>query len=345
MPQFEFENFSFRSASTGAEGPALSELPPITPKSLLADNYSNEANRRRREIQEVKDARSLTLVRRCSDSRYLLNHQGIYTIPTIGTGGPHDPFSDAYNDPAVKRIVALPHYPCGGLNAKEEQETNGVPNDPEEIDAYIKEHVRNSDPIVQASMSAHEISYRSPDKPVLCAIHNHETGAIIPIAVYKHGRSVLDPSVVAEQFGDFLEGNALYVARRIQEDPGLLERQKIQNPPMMIITDRMKAAEVAYPDTTRRPVFRIRIPRYKSGGGIYITDDDRRTVLRQAQYPVHFSGLEVILVETEVMDKSLEIAHALRARTWMRPWLGKKGNQLLVAQTINGILTALPQQL
>ncbi len=255
---------------------------------------------------------------------------------SIGAGGPKDRYVKAYNQLYVKGIIALPHTSCGGTGLKESHATNGIPQNPKDIDEYIRDHIAHPNPRLQARFVAHEIS-KLTDKPVLAGIHCQEDGSISTITVYQEGTSSQDFSV----FNPFLKAQDEYVKPIQKRFPNLAEMQQNQHPKIAVISRNMNALEVSYPDLTSIPstAFRIIIPRPKEENGIHVDPRDARIIMYQLHYPVsHLPSMQRILTETESMDHSLILAMRLRNRPWMRKWLTTEGNEFYIAKTDNGKL-------
>ncbi len=312
----------------------------ITPWTLIADNYSQAAGQRRKEFATAEANKTLVLVKRCSDARYLLRPNGIITLPAIGAGGPQDPYSQLYEDPSVQGILVLPHVNCGGLNAKENQSTNGIPEDPRDIDAYIKAHIFDSDPVIQASKSAWKISLHTK-KVVLAAIHNHSNGVNALLIPYLHGKPILNGDI-PDYFVDVFRRNTAFVQELRRQYPNLEEMQSVQNPRLLSVSENRRPVDVTLPQTTKRPgsAFRIRIPK----------SFDPTFVIDQAHYPISYSiqnhgqpntpfeALGTLMIETRNIDESRRLAKQFMERPWMQEWIQLKGHQILLAQTQEGII-------
>lgn len=323
----------------GQEGfNASLERAPITIDSLLADNHSQKADRRRRRFEEDEQNGSQVVIFRCSDSRYILTYRKGITISSIAACGPKKQFKDICDNECVPGIIVLPHENCGGLGAKSILEEFGFPEDPNEMDIYAQDQIPDSDPVVMAARTAVNVSKIVADKPVLAAIHKHNNGDIIPLAVYRNGKPSFQTGT-PEVFAEFFKFQQNYVAHIKSGYPNLEEIQATQNPELMVITRNRRPLEVGFPETTRRPgsVFRILSSRPEDGNIGNIDSEDAALVTAQAYYPInHFSGLKSILIETKTMDASINMTIQLLRKPWAKIWATKKDSEIYVAQTIHG---------
>lgn len=332
--------FMNRLENNGQQGLEQARQEVITPWTLLTDNYSQAAGQRRREFNTAEENKTLILVKRCSDARYLLRPNGIITLPAIGAGGPQDPYHQLYEDPSIQGILVLPHVNCGGLNAKENQNTNGVPEDPRNIDAYIKDHIFDADPVIQAAKSAWEVSLHTR-KVVLAAVHNHSSGMNATLIPYLHGKPLLDGDI-PDYFIDVFRRNATFVEDLHKQYPNLEELQSVQNPRLLSVSENRRPIDVTLPQTTKKPgsTFRIRIPK----------SFDPTFVIDQAHYPISYSiqnhkqpntpfeALGTLMVETRRIDESRRLAKQFMERPWMQEWIQLEGHQIIVARTEEGII-------
>lgn len=322
------------------ESPISPESTPITMESLLADNHSLKAKRRRERFdQDQQDELQITIFR-CSDSRYILTYRKGITISTIAAGGPKKQFKDIYNNDCTPGIIMLPHENCGGLGFKSVLEEFGLPEDPDEIEWYLHNYVPTSDPIIMAAMSAKNVSQVIPDKPVLAAVHKHDTGDILPLATYYRGKATFQTGI-PDVFANFFNAQRNYISHLKSKYPNLAEIQSVQNPELLIITRDRRAPEVTLPTTTERPgsAFRILSSRPENGDLDKVDPEDADLIVAQSFYPFdHFSALNRILVLTESMDASKEIATKLMRRPWTRAFAAKPDTAVYTAKSTRGVI-------
>jgi hypothetical protein len=309
----------------------------ITAESLWNDNHSGRAESLREQFSEAEKRGELNVVHRCSDSRYILDP--IYIgIPTISVGGKKTDNSGIYNDPGTKNIIVLPHDPCGGLSAREEQAKNGAPEVAEDIAKYVKEDIRHHDPLIQGIREARDIS-RLTNKDVFVAVHTQENGVNNPLPVtYRHGKRIYSGSSNPTELEDFLRRNEVHVAQIASEFPYLKDLQQTQNPELLVISRNRRSAESEFPETTRRPgsTFRIFVPMPED---TVIAPSEAGRVIDQAHYPVgNFINLSKVLIETDSMDASNWLLEQIMKRNWMKEWSQNPEHRIFIAASTEGKL-------
>lgn len=318
------------------------EILDVTTESLWNDNHSSQAVSLRKQFSEAERREELNVVHRCSDSRYILDP--IYVgIPTISAGGKKTDNSGMYNDPGTENIIILPHYPCGGLSAREEQAKNKTSEVVEDIAIYVKEEIRHHDPSIQGFREARDVS-RLTDKDVFVAVHTQKDGINTAYAVtYRNGVPIFNGGKNPAPLEKFLHRNKIYAALIATEFPKLEEMQQIQNPNLLVVSRNRRSAESEFPNTTRKPgsTFRIFIPMLENK---FIDPTDATNVIRQTHYPVsNFTNLTRILIETDSLDTSSWLLNQLQKRVWMKDWTRNPDHQVFIAKSTEGKLIDIDQ--
>lgn len=321
------------------------ERGPIGISDLVISNGSDISANRRDVFEKNKGQRRIVLVKRCSDSRYLLDPTRIITIPIIGAGNTKDRFAQVYNLFFVENIVVLPHDPCGGLKLKEQHHKEGEPENPSGIHAHTKEGIDHHEPYSQALVSAQRVSSQT-DKYVLAAVEFQKDGSIDPIRVYKDGKVVSGTYVIGDIFGEFLQENQDYVGNIRAKYPNLAEIQEVQNPDIIFISE-----EMGPPDRNYAPLcdplladrsgkfFRTRLPRPANVDQPFVNHRDAEITIRQLHYPiVEFSKAKRMLIEGKNLDRIKDFAKILREQVWGAEWEEKEDNIIYLGININGVL-------
>jgi hypothetical protein len=313
------------------------ETNPITKDSLLADNQSQKAVRRRKEVEVDEANNSQLVVIRCGDARYILTYRKAIAISSIAAGGPKELFRGVFSKDGAPGIIALPHDPCGGLGVKSIlAELGGLPENPSPIERFAHNHVTDEDALVTAARTAKNVSLIVPDKLVLAAIHKQETGDILPLAVYKGGKHSFSKDI-PETFSDFLKYQQRYISSLKKQYPNLAEIQKNQNPELMVIGRDTRPLEVILPEITRKPGSAFRIMSSRPSDGNLIDSEDMQLIKDQATYPLtHFDKLSKILILAESMDASREMARRLMEMQEARVWMAKSNSEIYIARSKQG---------
>lgn len=327
---------------------ANKEYRPVETSDLWTDNHSEKSRKRRKAFMEDESRCSQLIIIRCADSRYIITYKGAIAIPTIGAGGPREPYHRLLLSPCAPGIIVLPHVPCGGLGEKENQIRNGVSDNVEDSQKFVKEHIHDSDIIVQVAKEAAKISRLAPDKPVLAAIHTPQTGGIFTLAVYENGTPDLNKKL-PDVFEEFLRNNKQYVSWLKGEVPNLEEVQELQDPGLLVLTNNAMPLEIVYPEITRQPgsVFRLLIPLPENEEIQRIDPKHANLVIEQAHYPVihairnhgipgkpfNKKAIDRIQVDTRSMDASSDMTTRLADKSWFKEWVALGDKKLFISKT------------
>lgn len=303
----------------------------ITPEMLLSDNKSEDSRRLRKEWNVLRADGTLVLEWDCDDarSRPSLRAAQIRSISTGGDEESYESYEGLYNDKGVATIAVVVHYDketerkgkapegCGGLGVKKKQQANEAPTLGGAYE-YVDKKVAHHDPLVQALITADQIS-KYTSKPVLAAARDHLTGSIKPIALFQQKEdgaqliysavrvgSILDGSYKPEEIysngvpvlerGDpalkdffmFFAVNEHETRRLADRYPDLRDRMKVQNPSAIVISTQVRPLRTRYYDTFGDPgaAFEITIARCKKNleASTRITNKAIQEVLEQAHY-------------------------------------------------------------
>lgn len=265
---------------------------------------------------------------------------------------------------------------CGGEKAKEDSLNGDQDKKPVKgIEYYVRHNIQHPDVIMQSIISAGKIA-RQSEKPTLAAVQDHRTATIYPIAVflqggvhrisqiaeedlilykkdsiYSDGIPALDESMIPDEFKDFIEAGRKQVRELVVKYPNLREMQKVQNPRMIVLSTELMSMRLRFPKTSEMPgmIFKLHVPREKIGIGISIRSEDLEESLMQAQYPISravenfrkqghsFSITDRLMIETDDMETSRDLATRLAEQEWMQDWINLQDHRIFIAQAQEGI--------
>lgn len=353
----------------------------VTIESLLSDNRSPEAEKRRTEWEENRENKRITLLNTCSDARIITpNPTSSVVVRSIAAGRSLEPFGKLISHKSIDNVHIMGHHAgnaviegeapkgCGGLGIKNDQIRHGkIPHT--EAEEWVSENVCHSDSLYHAFIKASDVQ-EFTDKEILLSTQDHLDHTIYPMAGFLES---LKAPIHYEDFSQYksrdiyrlgipsipsseLKGSSFeeYLDKYYQEQlPRLLSQysehdrtsQEIQNPKMLLITTNVRPPEVCYPNLTRKPntVFVETLARTKVNDEIHITDGDIKSVLTQAEIPIlHYNNrLTTVYIETGDMAQSLRIAKAFEEKPLFVPWMERKGTQILLGETKAGKLQAI----
>lgn len=366
----------------------------ITPEALYADNQSIEARELSAKWEEHRNKGNLWAVVACGDARVMIPKPGrIISIRSIFEGGKKE--GQIFVSPGVEFVPVISHIDgetivhgkrpsgCGG-SAEKEKAINGSSEKPiEGIRYYVENNIQHPDPIIQAALSARDIT-RATGKPSIAIVQDHLTTKAYPFAtffpkghrnsissdldwvslvegynekeIYANGLPELDSKDLPE-FVEFLDACEEQTRDILSAYPNLKEMQKVQNPRMVIISSKLPSVRTRYPRTTRVPgsIFKLHMPREKNGSKIEITGAMQREIIYQAQYPLGhsvehngkpgepFSKTDRVLIETSDINASRNLAAELAKRPWMKEWLELPDHHIIVIQNVVGISNLIEQ--
>lgn len=352
----------------------------ITVESILEDNRSAEAEKRRSEWNENRENKRLTLLNTCSDARIVIpNPTSTAVVRSIAAGRSLEPFGKLISHKSIDNVHIMGHHAgnavvegaapkgCGGLGVKEDQmKHDKVPHS--EVEEWVSENVCHSDSLYHAFMKAAETQDYT-DKEILLSTQDHLDHTIYPMAGFL---GTLKTPIHYEDFGQYSSGDIYrsgipslssteiqgtsfeqYLDKYFnQQLPNLLASysehdrttQEVQDPKLLLITTNVAPSEVLYPQLSRRPnrIFVETLAREKIQDELVITDKGIKDVIAQAQYPIsHFSNINTVFIETGDISKSSMIAKKLTDKIWFSSWMERKGTKILVGETKAGKLEDL----
>lgn len=352
----------------------------ITVESLLTDNKSIEADKRRSQWEANRENKSLVLLNTCSDARIVTPlPTSSVVVRSIAAGRSLEPFGKLISHKSIDSVHIMGHHSgktivkgeapkgCGGLGVKEDQmKHDKIPHS--EVEQWVAENVCHSDSLYHAFVKASDVQDFT-DKQILLSTQDHLDHTIYPMAgfigglrapihyedfsqydsndIYRSGiPSLPETELIGSSFEQYLKR---YYAEQF---PELLSAyaehdrstQETQNPNMLLITTNVRPPEVCYPELTKRPnkVFVETLAREKVNDEIQIQDRDIRNVVAQAQYPIsHFGRLNTIFIETGDIKQSERIARELQAKAWFIAWREGKAHQIIIGESKAGKLQAV----
>ena len=258
---------------------------------------------------------------------------------------------------------------CGGLAAKREE----LPEGP--LGTFIGKDIVSEDILVQALYSAAATSRRAGNKTTLATLQDHDTGRLLPIAVFTGGDTIVssihledllnfDPrkiysdgipelqgNKIPDIFDAFIDAHAVRMENVRQEYPNLREMQRVQNPATVVISSESRPLQELYPETFGRPgsVFKISIPRGSIDSVAPIEGSPRELAIGQALYPIGnsvgnfdtegpFADTNTVLIETSNLDVSKALAREMMSYEEMRLWMKLPMRRILTSEMIEGQL-------
>lgn len=151
-----------------------------------------------------------------------------------------------------------------------------------------------------------------------------------------------------KEFRKIIEINRRRAEKRLREDPGFIERQRIQNPSTVVISTCPMPMALRYPETYGKPnrAFVIRQPFFKSvSGDISIIDIDLKSIAAQIYYPLShtllkdqtkgFTDTKDLFIETPSLELSAQIADRLSKIQFMQDWMSQCGGKIMIGEIKN----------
>ncbi len=311
---------------------------PISPESLLRDNQSLEADRRRQEWEENRVAKQLTLILTCSDARlFTPNPTSSVIIRSIAAAKPLKSFVGLINHKSIDNVLILGHHSgmslskgappegCGGLGVRKNQ-VKEAKRPRSSVERWVVKNVVHSDVLKQAYAKAKE-AQELTGKEILLATQDHIDFTIYPMAalledfrladhmrnvdltnydqsqVYAEGiphlpTGTLRGSSFEAYLAKYDQALATYHAQKFGHDR---TAQEIQRPKILWFTTDIRPPEVRCPETTRRPntSFVITLAREKLSNGVHILNADIIEAMIQAEYPIHHFGRSIKTIFVE----------------------------------------------
>lgn len=344
----------------------------VSTETLLADNQSLKAYKRRSEWGENRARRELTLLDTCSDSRIVTpNPTQSVVIRSIAAGKDLEPFTPLLNHRSVKNIHILGHHAgtetlegeppkgCGGLDVKEKELNGKIPMS--DVEKWVSKHVCHSDSLLVA-LDKTKDALKYANKDILLSTQDHLDHTIYPMKlirntnfglenydpaeIYRNGIPVLPSEQIDNSpFGQYIKN---YYENQFPDLYFFSEHsqktQKIQNPHLLLITTNIRPPEICLPNTTRKPnsVFVETLARSKNkemGDKLDIRKKDIEEIIDQAQYPIsHFSNLSTVYIETGDLEQSRKVADSFTQRQWFLNWYDSGNKKIIIGSIKAGII-------
>lgn len=362
----------------------LPEREILTPEMVLADLSSPLAVFRMKEYQLAKNSQGLWLVIACSDARvsvpFATNRFGMMVLPSVAASALPHAFRDTIRRDgrqSIAGVIVVSHFDgesssqigqglegCGGIHAKSNGNGTGEPL----LDTYVDKVIPKGDTVgntIQMWNALRDIT----DIPVVGAVMDHRTQRMMPLAISAGGKSHFTSNTTVTRssedgFIDHLtldqvselsapaarlfQENQEVVARLVEAEPDFYERQRYNDPRLLLITDSPKPVRVLLPNHCDRPneSFRISVPRGQGREGL--TSSAVNLAVAQASYPImhalgglekgsgSFSHLKTVLIHTKLGLDASDVREALMAQDWMQKWMSM-GGSMLVVETNRGL--------
>ncbi len=263
---------------------------------------------------------------------------------------------------------------CGGIDTSSKLKKGEVVVENHDLDEFLEQRVtpeffENVNKIVK------EAALLS-GKPVLGVLADHLTYGAFPIVELINGReykltydyltrfakgqisnlkdfltigSDIFPELKLENldpiFRKIIRKNRTKALKRLEKDPGFVERQRIQNPSTVVISTCPMPMALRYPETFGKPnkAFVIRQPFLKSSTGeISIEDIDLKSIVGQIYYPLSnalnndpskgFTDTKNLLIETPSLELSAQIANKLMGIQFIQDWISQRGGKIMIGE-------------
>lgn len=271
------------------------------------------------------------------------------------------------------------HMPtgCGGLGAKDDEMKKSKPVPIKGAGYYISKNVEHPDPLIQALITANKMT-KIMGKPNIAVAQNHRNAEVFPVGVFLPGQPPItavnlidlftkyDPEKIYEKgipelerrlmpnmFQPFLDACGAQEKELLLAYPNYKQMMAVQNPRLVLLSTEIMSAKIRYPEICDFPgiVFKIHLSRKKIGNDVTIDPEELQKVINQADYPIPhavegvkepnkgFSDTDLVLIETDKLSLSEEVASRLFKEERMREWISlpERCNQVLIAQTQDGI--------
>ena len=344
---------------------------------LREDNMSTVAVEGRAKHAENKAAGKLLITSDCSDSRNMaIQPEKEATIRSVGGAPDFNSFSDAFRNPIYAGAVLIGHFAgeheiegespagCGARGVKDKLLKGAEAKS--DIEKWVQEHVAHSDIILDLFERSEGIS-RQTGKDLLLVARDHLDQTVYPVIAFLNKPLVpptidmqeYDPTVVYKTgiphltsgqlrdsvFADYLND---YYTKRFPtlHKFGLFDRtsQLEQNPKVLLITTETMPAELWLPSLVGQPgrVFVETLARTKKpeNGNINISEEDLSCLIKQTDYPLHFSALNTVLVLTEDSVQSEKIFTRLKRVSKFQNWMENSSHKVITGQINNGVISS-----
>jgi hypothetical protein len=339
----------------------------------------------RREFEFNKVGGKLQLLKKCADARVhcILPAEDTAHFTTIAAADPRI-FKQAYIHPSYGSIIDFTHFAggtgefppsgCGGYAEWLKLMSQGSEN-VTELQSYVMSEISTADPLLASFQDAMAIATMT-DKPVFFGSLDHLTAQLYisglavnlsgtpnyyssvdfnnynPQAAYANGFPVLDPGQIqnrewAQELERINTRNTEQQRKIFQANPHFTESQRVQNPPLIFVTDQPHSLRLIIPEVADLPNsdFALRVVKTKLKGQPVTVDTKK--VIAQLEYPIGhsvkaqdegsgpFHDSKQLLITTENIELSQSIAKDACRQPYMKPWLDR-GGRIIVAGVKKG---------
>jgi hypothetical protein len=166
--------------TAGKEG---NGVPPFnegrfTPDQIRLDNQSPLARAYLTEWKNNFFRGNLSVIWRCSDSRFVVPAQGVAEVGSIAAAA-HPGF--LLTVPGRVNIL-MNHEPCGGRSVKKVQEEQGPQPGRTDSAAYVERFIYSSEPDYNGMANGLEVA-KVTKRPTLIVTQEHRTGKLEPVTI------------------------------------------------------------------------------------------------------------------------------------------------------------------
>ena len=174
-----------------------------------------------------------------------------------------------------------------------------------------------------------------------------------PKKIYENGIPAISQSRLTDDFIKILQENARERQEILSKYPDLKKMQKVQNPRVAFISTEIMSLKTIYPVLTSVPgsCYKVIIPRNKiEGGHEHVTEENLRKSLDQLELPMkegvenygnpngEFSDTDRLIVQTEDLELSKEIAQRVMQEKSVAEWKNLDGREIIIVQAISGVV-------
>lgn len=315
----------------------------------------------------------------------------ILPIRTIAAAGSPEPFQHEINHSSIGQGVVLGHYDsslqqpgkplsgCGGLGVKEKRKDIINKGKVREAVGYVDYQIESYDVVYQTLKTAWKVAQTSnTGKPVLTCLWDHTTYQMIPIGYFDEKKKYegiipfeeltseqkkiitlddlreIDRSNLSAPLQELLSRNAEVVGKasqQVDQFAQFKESQKVQDPPLVMITTSPIPFGARYPSLHRpNTVFKVSLPFQKTpdytiDGSFVFPEEEIKNVIAQAHYPLshaltakrggNFYSTKTLLIETPSIDASYYVLGELKKLAWFREWEAQ-GGKVITAEIKSG---------
>lgn len=264
---------------------------------------------------------------------------------------------------------------CGGVDTSQKLKAGQVAIGQEDLGHFLKQRVTPEffENVNKTVENAALIS----GKPVLGVLSDHLTYGAFPIIEQIGGQQIklaynylkkfqkgqigdlkdfltigsnIFPELKLEDlepvFRKIIQNNRRKSSKRLDKNPGFIERQRVQNPSTVVVSTCPMPVALRYTETFGQPnqAFVVRQPFLKVGDGMNYSLEgmDFESIVGQIYYPIShaiknepkhgFSDTKDLLIETPDLELSAHIANRLLKIDFIKEWIAKRGARILIGE-------------